>query len=143
MFSSRTIASVALLALAWATSTTSVGCAFPRQPNRAYVYPDATAEIDIANADLHERCEIVAGRAKYEGDILAGVIQLQNHFKRQLHLQYKWTWYDADDFVQDAGATGTWQNLFIDSLGEKQVNGRATAPGAVRGVFELRGLGKP
>ncbi len=114
------------------------GCAVSPAANRAIVYPERTAQIEVVNLDLHERVEIVSGRALYEDEILTGVVQLRSQVEEKQTLEYRWTWYDADDFQQVSEASDHWRTVFVDALEDKQVTGRATQPRAARGVFELR-----
>lgn len=140
MTARATFAAARALALSLALAALGgAGCASTKAANRALVYPERTAEIEVLNPGLQGQVEIVSGRALYEDEILAGAVQLRSHEgKRKLTLEYRWSWFDGDDFELVTEASDHWRTIFLDPLEVEQVSGRATAPGAVRGVFELR-----
>ncbi len=105
--------------------------------NRAAVSAAISARIEVVNPGLGRRCEIVSGRALYEGDILVAAVLVRSHWDTAQILEYRWTWYDADDLRQETSSKG-WRSLRVDSLEEKQVTARAPQRNALRGVFELR-----
>jgi uncharacterized protein YcfL len=110
------------------------GCA-SNTANRVTLVPEGTAEITVTNGGLQGDCEIVSARALYEDEILMGVVELKSHIAPKLTLEGRFTWYDSDGIQQEEKA---WMEVFVNGLEEKQVQGRAPEPGAVRGVFELR-----
>ncbi len=140
MTARATLAAARSLALTLAlTALGGAGCASTKAANRALVYPERTAVIEVLNPGLQDEVEIVSGRALYEDELLTGVVQLRSHEEeRKLTLEYRWSWFDGDDFEQVTEVSDHWRTIFLDPMEEEQVSARATAPGAVRGVFELR-----
>ena len=106
--------------------------------NRIDVVPEGNASITVNNPGLHDECEIVSGRALYEGDVLLGVVMVRSHEDHKQTLEYRWTFVDSDGVVEESGTGQQWRTTFVNGLEDKQLTGRATEPGAVRGAFELR-----
>ncbi|RMG13628.1 MAG: DUF1425 domain-containing protein [Planctomycetota bacterium] len=103
--------------------------------NRVTIVPDGQPEITILNSGLQSECEILGSRGFYEGEILAGAVELRSHVDAKQSLEGRFSWFDADGLQLE---TSPWEVLFVNALEEKQVQGRATEPGAARGLFELR-----
>lgn len=127
---------IAFAALALLLLFAAPGCRAPhRASNRVEIIPEATASIEVRNQGLQNRCAIQGARAIYEDDILLGVVDLASGIDRKMIYQYRFTWKDSDGInLEDE----SWDELHVQALENKQVQGRATEPGAVRGVFELR-----
>jgi hypothetical protein len=109
--------------------------------NRITLRAQGDPKLDIPNGSLQDRIEIDAGRSKalYEGDIMVGRVTLVSHKTHKQSFEYRWLWYDSDDFQSSIGGGGeTWKQEWINAEDEIQVQGRATTPGCVAGRFELR-----
>lgn len=109
--------------------------------NRLTLRPQGESRLDTPNGSLQDDIEIDPGRSRalYEGDILVGKVTLVSHETEKQSFEYRWLWYDSDDFTSTIGGGGeTWQQQWINAEDEVQVQGRATTPGCVAGRFELR-----
>lgn len=109
--------------------------------NRITLRAQGNSELDIRNGSLQDDIAIREGKCKalYEGDILVGKVLLESGKRVKQSFEYRWLWYDSDDFQNPVGGGGeTWKQEWINAEDEMQVLGRATTPGCVAGRFELR-----
>lgn len=98
-----------------------------------------TADIQVVNEGLQEELELASGRVAYEGDILVGWVKIRNHEDEKVAYEYRWSWYDADNKKITIGGAGeAWAKQWANPLEEVEVDGHATAEGAVRTEFQLR-----
>ena len=115
---------------------TLAGCA-TWAANRITIMPQETAQISIHNSRLQDDCEIVTGRGLYEDEIMLGAVDLRSLEGEKRTFEYRWRWYDSDGITQGS-STSSWKTMFINSMEEKQITGRATRRGAEKAVFEIR-----
>jgi uncharacterized protein YcfL len=119
-----------------ACSLLAAGCA-SNASNSVGVTPGGTAEIRVQNGGLQSECEIKdGGAALFEDKLLAAWVLLKSHRDHKQTLECRWTWEDRDGF--EIKANRAWKSVFVNALEEHKVEGRAPAPEAIRGTFELR-----
>jgi len=107
-------------------------------PNRLEIPAQGTTSLKIDNSDLQDDVAIESGRCLYEGDIMLGLVTVKNTTDDNINVQTRWKWFDSDGVEAVAGNEGRWDLLFLKGAEEKQIQGRATRPGATKGVFEMR-----
>ena len=109
--------------------------------NRITLRAQQSPDLDVRNDSLQDDIEIVDGKSKalYEGDILSCKVTLESHETVKQSFEYRWLWYDSDDYQNSVGGgSETWVQEWIEAEDEKQMVGKANAPGMVAGRFELR-----
>lgn len=97
------------------------------------------ADIQVINEGLQDQLEITTGQVAYEQDILVGWVRIRNRMDDKVPFEYRWRWWDSGDKQVIIGGGGeAWLKGFANPLDEVELDGRATAPGAVRAEFQLR-----
>lgn len=109
--------------------------------NSVVVQPEMAATLNVVNGGLQAEAQLHADQAQalYEGDILVGTVTVQSHVDGRAMYEYRWQWSDADGIINEIGGTAeTWDTMWINPLESKQIQGRATTPGATSGELFLR-----
>lgn len=126
-----------LSALALAAVALTTGCT-SFTPNRMEIPAQGNTSLLIDNEGLQDDVVIQGGRCLYEGDIMLGIITVKDDTDDDIDIQHRWKWYDTDGVEMVAGGEGRWELVHLKALEEKQLQGRATRPGATKAVFEMR-----
>lgn len=109
-------------------------------PNRLTVFAPGhggDAKVEVLNAGLHDDVELAKGHALFEDQIMVAIVTVKNHVDDDEHVDFRWTWFDADGVEQRTGGT-FWDQVFLKAQEEKQLVGKAPQPGAVRVQLDLR-----
>lgn len=109
--------------------------------NSVMVQPEVASSLNVVNGGLQAEAQLLPEQAHalYEGDILVGTVEVKSHVDGRTQYEYRWQWSDADGIINEVGGGGeTWNALWLNPLETKQLQGRATTPGAIAGELFLR-----
>ncbi|TYK64448.1 YcfL family protein [Colwellia echini] len=80
--------------------------------------------LQVDNPDLGKKLHISDIRSRTNNDLLEINLSLTSTYKKTLHLQYQFTWFDKDGFIIEAGKS-PWQPLDLHGMQTATVPGLA------------------
>ncbi|MBU2870823.1 YcfL family protein [Colwellia sp. E2M01] len=83
--------------------------------------------LQVDNPDLGKKLHISDIRSRKNNSLLELNLSLTSTYKKTQHLQYQFTWFDADGFVIEAGKS-PWQPLELNGMQTASLPGLAPTP---------------
>jgi len=80
--------------------------------------------LQVHNAKLGKQLKITEVKSRKNNDLLEVNLALTSTYKKSLHLQYHFNWFDQDGFVIEPGKA-SWQPLELHGFGTVSVRGLA------------------
>ena len=81
----------------------------------------------IHNEPLADKITISKMRSRTAGDLLSVEITLTNLSSRDMNIQYRFSWYDADDFEVEQGKH-SWTPLTLHGYADSNLQALAPSP---------------
>lgn len=96
--------------------------------------PKFAKHLEIHNDSLANKIFITEMHSRFKGDLLEANVVLSNLTSSDKNIQYKFSWYDADNFEVDPGAD-SWTPAIMH--GRANVNMKAVAPNPSVKTFKV------
>ena len=103
------------------------GCA----PHTAGVMASSTGKVRVDNRSFGSEVSVEQLKSRQQGGFLQGSGLIISKVATDLHLQYKFTWYDINGYVIDNGGVA-WEPLKLFGKQQIQVSGLSPNASAVR-----------
>ncbi|MCE9684826.1 YcfL family protein [Shewanella sp. AS16] len=103
-------------------------------PHTAGVAVNSAGDVRVDNAGLARQVAVEHAGSRLQAGLLQGSAVVASKVGTDLHLQYKFTWFDAGGYSLE-GEAGSWKPLKLHGKQQLQVN--ALAPNANAVAFEV------
>ncbi|MBI3270457.1 MAG: DUF1425 domain-containing protein [Planctomycetes bacterium] len=93
--------------------------------------------VEIGDAWLNERVQLLNIMHRFEGDLLVVQAQVKNSSRDTVRCEYNVIWYDMTGWEM-SDAVGGWKPLLLEGLDQKAITMNAPKPGANTFLIKLR-----
>lgn len=125
------------LGLVLAATLATAGCRGSSGTNVRIDVEQPVRYVEIGDAWLNERVQVLDVRHKFEGDLLVVQAQVKNFSRDTVYCEYNLVWYDVNGWEM-SDSLGGWKPLILEGLDIKAITANAPKPGGKSFLIRVR-----